>query len=428
MKLLLLTPQLPYPPQQGTTIRNFNLIRNLAPRHTLTLLSFGTPEELRDAAPLRDLCRRIEIAPYPTRTLAQRAWTTLTSPLPDMALRLKSDGMHAQFDALTRDETFDIIQIEGIEMARYVLNSQLSIVNCQLVFDDHNAEYVLQRTAFASDARRIARWHAALYSLIQWRKLTRYERAICRAANHVVACSDADANAIANLLNPSSAVSRQPSAVSNQKSEIENRKSKITVIPNGVDTELYAPVESAHDDATLVFTGKMDYRPNIDAMTWFAADILPRVRAEIPNARLAIVGQKPAPKIVALQQQPGIKVTGWVADIRPHIVAAAIYVAPLRMGSGTRLKVLEAMALGKAIVATTRGIEGIALTRDRDVVIADTPEEFARALIALLRDPERRCALGRAARTLAEEKYDWRALVPMFDQVYSQKRPTTDDR
>jgi glycosyltransferase involved in cell wall biosynthesis len=163
-------------------------------------------------------------------------------------------------------------------------------------------------------------------------------------------------------------------------------------------------------------------------MTWFAADILPRVRAEIPNARLAIVGQKPAPKIVALQQQPGIKVTGWVADIRPHIVAAAIYVAPLRMGSGTRLKVLEAMALGKAIVATTRGIEGIALTRDRDVVIADTPEEFARALIALLRDPERRCALGRAARALAEEKYDWRALVPMFDQVYSQKRPTTDDR
>ncbi|MCX7840978.1 MAG: glycosyl transferase family 1, partial [Anaerolineae bacterium] len=122
MKLLLLTPQLPYPPQQGTTLRNFNIIKYLAPRHAITLLSFGTPDELQNAAPLRDLCQRIEIVPYPTRTLAQRAWTTLTSPLPDMALRLKSAEMHAKFDALAR-ASFDIIQVEGIEMARYVLLS-----------------------------------------------------------------------------------------------------------------------------------------------------------------------------------------------------------------------------------------------------------------------------------------------------------------
>ncbi|MBM3129269.1 MAG: glycosyltransferase [Chloroflexi bacterium] len=400
MKLLLLTPQLPYPPQQGTTIRNFNLIRNLAPRHAITLLSFGTPEELRAAAPLRELCRRIEIAPYPARTLAHRAWTTLTSPLPDMALRLKSAEMHTRFDSLTRGETFDVIQVEGIEMARYVL--PFAPRPSLLVFDDHNAEYVLQRTAFESDARRAQRWHAALYSLIQWQKLTRYERAICRAADHIVACSDADANAIRAL--------------------IPNHQSPITVIPNGVDTELYTPVESVRDDPALVFTGKMDYRPNVDAMTWFAAEILPRVRAEIPRARLIIVGQKPAPKILALKRRPGIEITGWVADIRSHISAAAIYVVPLRMGSGTRLKVLEAMAMGQAIVSTTRGVEGIALTRERDVVIADTPEEFARATIALLRAPERRRTLGRAARALAEERYDWRAIVPAFDQAYASSK------
>lgn len=414
MKLLLLTPQLPYPPQQGTTIRNFNLIRQLAPRHDLALLSFGTPEELQNAAPLRALCRRIEIAPYPARSFAQRAWTTFTSLLPDMALRLKSDAMHAQFDALTRDETFDVIQIEGIEVARYLLESKIKNQKSKIVFDDHNAEYVLQRTAFESDARRVARWHAALYSLIQWKKLERYERAICRAANHVVACSDADANAIATLLG--------------QRSAVSGHQSPITVIPNGVDTELYTPADSTRDDSSLVFTGKMDYRPNIDAMTWFAAEILPRVRAEIPNARLLIVGQKPAPKILALKRQPGITVTGWVADIRPHIADAAIYVVPLRMGSGTRLKVLEAMAAGKAIVATTRGIEGIALTRDHNALIADTPEEFARVVVALLRDPDRRRALGQNARALAEQTYDWRALAPMFDQVYASKRPTTDDR
>jgi len=406
MKLLVLTPQLPYPPHQGTTLRNFNILKHLAPRHDITLLSFGTAAELDNAAPLRALCRHIEIVPYPTRSLAQRAWTTLTSPLPDMALRLKSDEMHARYDALMRRESFDIVQVEGIEMARYVLQSKIANQKSKIVFDDHNAEYVLQRTAFEADARRPARWHAALYSLIQWKKLERYERAMCRAADHIVVCSEADARAITALFHPPDA-----------SLAIGNRQSKITVIPNGVDTEFYTPAETPRDEPRLVFTGKMDFRPNIDAMTWFAAEILPRVRAEIPQAQLVIVGQKPAPTIRALARQPGITVTGWVADTRPYLRDAALYVVPLRMGSGTRLKVLEAMAMGKAIVSTRRGIEGLELT-EREVVVADTREEFARAIVSLWRDPARRRALGQNARTLAEARYDWRALVPRFEEVF----------
>ncbi len=400
MKLLLLTPQLPYPPHQGTTIRNYNLIKHLAPRHDITLLSFGTPDELHNAAPLRALCRHIALAPHPARSLAQRVRDTLTSPLPDMALRLESDAMRAQFEQLIRAETFDVIQVEGIEMARYALDSPSPMVHSRLIFDEHNAEYVLQRTAFASDARHPTRWHAALYSLIQWKKLERYERALCRAAHHIVACSDADKNAIAAL---------EP-------------QSEISVIPNGVDTEFYTPTESARDEPTLVFTGKMDFRPNIDAMTWFVADILPRVRAELPRARLVIVGQKPAPRVVALDALPGVQVTGAVPDTRPFIADAAVYVVPLRMGSGTRLKVLEAMAMGQAIVSTARGIAGLELVPDRDVVIADAPAAFARAVITLLRAPERRRELGRNARARAVEQYDWRTLVPKFDQVYAKVR------
>ncbi len=399
MRLLILTPQLPFPPQQGTTLRNFNIIKHLAPRHAITLLSFGTPAELQNASPLGALCERIEIAPYPTRSMMQRAWTTFTSPQPDMALRLKSDAMQALVEKLAR-ERFDVIQVEGIEMARYILNLQLSIGNCQLIFDDHNAEYVLQRTAFKSDAQRITRAHAALYSLIQWKKLERYERAICERVNHVVACSDTDANAITQL-----------------------RQSKITIIPNGVDTELYVPSAEVCAkplaELAMVFTGKMDYRPNIDAMLWFCDEILPRIRAEIPLAHLIIVGQKPAPKISALAQREGIQVTGAVPDVRPFIADAAVYIMPLRMGSGTRLKALEAMAMGKATVSTSRGAEGIALTPDHDAVIADSPDEFARAVLALLRDPARRGDLGRHARTLAVAQYDWRTLVPLFEKIYS---------
>lgn len=425
MKLLLLTPQLPYPPQQGTTLRNFNIIKHLAPRHAITLLSFGTPDELQNAAPLRDLCQRIETAPYPTRSLRQRAWTTLTSPLPDMALRLQSTALHAKFDALVHAESFDIIQIEGIEMARYALNPQSPISNLQLVFDDHNAEYVLQRTAFQADVRHPARWHAALYSLIQWKKLERYERALCHLAHRIVVCSEADARALRVLLG-----NRESEAEGNVQRSVFSEtdvgrqssvvgQGKITVIPNGVDTEFYTPREPARDEPTLVFTGKMDFRPNVDAMLWFAREILPRVRAAIPHARLIIVGQKPTPPIRALAHQPGITVTGWVADTRPYIADAAIYVVPLRMGSGTRLKVLEAMAMGKAIVSTPRGIAGLELIPHREIVLADTADDFARAIIALWRAPAHRRVLGRNARARAEARYDWRHIIPQFEAVYA---------
>lgn len=272
------------------------------------------------------------------------------------------------------------------------------------VFDDHNAEYVLQRTAFESDAKRLTRAHAALYSLIQWQKLACYERAVCERAHHVVACSDTDANALRHL--------------------ISNFQFPISTIPNGVDTSLYVPSEEVcakpHAELALVFTGKMDFRPNVDAMLWFSDEILPRIRAEIPRAHLVIVGQKPAPRIAALAARAGVQVTGAVPDVRPFIADAAVYVMPLRMGSGTRLKALEAMAMGKAIVSTARGVEGIALTPEREAIVADTPDDFARAVVALLRDPERRRALGRAARTLAETRYDWRTLIPAFNALYAK--------
>ncbi len=403
MKLLFLTPQLPYPPYQGTTIRNFNIIKNLAPHHEITLISFGTAEELQNAEPLRALCKRIEIVPYPARTLTQRARDTLFSPLPDMALRLKSDEMHELVARVTREERFDVVQVEGIEMARYL--TALTTRHAPLVFDDHNAEYVLQRTAYESDARRVTRWHAALYSFIQWKKLERYERAVCRGANHIVACSTADANAIARLI---------------------GQQVSISVVPNGVDTDFFVPSDEVCAkplaELSMVFAGKMDFRPNIDAMLWFCDEILARIRAEIPLAHIVIVGQKPAPRIVALRGRQGVEVTGWVSDTRPYIADAALYVVPLRMGSGTRLKVLEAMAMGKAIVSTERGVEGIDLVANRDAVIADTSDAFARQVIALINDAERRQALGQAARALAEEKYDWRKIVPKFEQVYERTK------
>ncbi|MGB8643954.1 MAG: glycosyltransferase [Anaerolineae bacterium] len=436
MKLLLLTPQLPYPPHQGTTIRNFNILKGLAARHEIHLLSFGEPEELADS-PLPQYCKRIEIVAPPVRTLMQRAVETFLSPLPDMARRLHSPTMTAKYARLQSENRYDVIQIEGIEMAPYWSQSShrpqatghrsqatshtLQATGHQLqapgnlepatrnlqpvpVFDDHNAEYVLQKTAYEADRKNARRLHAALYSYIQWHKLARFERELCLRAGHVVAVSQYDANAIHHL----------------------DPRIQPVVIPNGVDVEYYIPSTEVCAkplaDLSAVFTGKMDFRPNIDAATWFAHEILPALRREIPLAHISFVGQKPSPRVQALADEPGVEVTGWVPDTRPYIADAAVYAVPLRMGGGTRLKVLEAMAMGKAIVSTTLGAEGIEYIRDRDLVIADGPEEFARAIAALLRNPDRRRELGANARKLAEEKYDWNKLVPLFETLYALAR------
>jgi glycosyltransferase involved in cell wall biosynthesis len=432
MKLLFLTPQLPYPPHQGTTIRNFNIIKHLAPRHEIHLLSFGTREELDNAPPLRDLCARISIVPYPARSFRSRVFTTLTSPQPDMALRLASEAMHAQFAELMRGERFDVVQIEGIEMARFgIRNSKFVIHNSKFknqsfgypqdrppmsnlqslisnlqspisVFDDHNAEWVLQKSAFQSDARNPRRWLGALYSFMQWKKLERYERAVCRAVAHVFAVSDADAR---NLRALDAAIAP-------------------VVVPNGVDIQHYVPSDEVCAkplaESSLVFTGKMDFRPNIDAAVWFCEEILPRVQREIPLAHIAIVGKNPSARVIALKTR-GVEITGYVPDTRPYIADAAVYVVPLRMGGGTRLKVLEAMAMGKAIVSTHLGAEGLKVVPDRDLVLADTPEDFARAVVALLRDKNRRRELGANARRVAEDKYAWEKIVPKMEAVYERK-------
>ena len=405
MRLLLLTPQLPYPPHQGTTIRNYNVIRQLATRHEVNLLSFaGHACELDAAAPLRDVCRSVQVIPVPPRTTAQRLRTLLTSALPDMAMRLPSPAFHDALAAFLAYEAPDIVQVEGIEMAQYglAIAATRSGARPLLVFDDHNAEYVLQRRAFETDVHRPRRWIAAAYSWLQWHRLARYERLMCLTHDRIVVASDADRSALRRLL-PDLAVS---------------------VIPNGVDTALYVRDAGGCAGITipphsLVFTGKMDFRPNIDGVTWFVHRVLPAIRAQVPDACFYIVGMKPHPRVLALGGEPGVVVTGYVDDVRPYIAAADVCVVPLRIGGGTRLKIMESMAMSAVVVATSLGCEGFPLEHGKHLMIADSPEQFAATVVALLRDPGARARLGAEARRFVEARYDWASIVPLFEQVYA---------
>ena len=399
-KLLFLTPDLPYPPHQGAAIRSFNLIKNLAPTNEIHLLSFVQQSNASGKlGPLSTFCANVATVLAPSRSNKSRALSVLFSAKPDMALRLPSSRFANQLRICLLRERFDFVQVEAIEMAQYGLAvKRMSLPSQpQVVFDDINAEYLLQKRAFESDIGHPTRWLGALYSLIQWQKLRRYEAKVCRQLDRVVVVSHADGEALLEAV-----------------PELHS-----TVVPNGVDTTYYTPADREEEsDTALVFTGKMDFRPNVDAVLWFAREVLPLIREAVPQARFKVVGKSPHRRLRPLAERADITLTGYVDDVRPHIAEAGVYVVPLRVGGGTRLKVLEAMSMGKAIVTTSLGREGIDVTDGVELVMADDASAFAQSAVGLLRDRERRRELGQAARSLAESTHDWRHITPLLEQVY----------
>jgi glycosyltransferase involved in cell wall biosynthesis len=192
-------------------------------------------------------------------------------------------------------------------------------------------------------------------------------------------------------------------------------------VPNGVDVERYYP---ELPDATplrhpaVVFTGKMDFRPNVDAMVWFYDHVWPLLKAAVSDVHLYVVGKSPHARLSSLADDPDVTVTGYVVDILPYFGGADVYVVPLRVGGGTRLKVLEAMAAGLPLVSTTLGAEGISLVSGTHALLADTPSAFAQAVCSLLRDPTKRRSLGNAAREFVLQHYDWCQIVPRLYPLY----------
>ncbi len=410
MNILFLTPQLPYPPRQGTTIRNYNLILHLAQQHTIDLLTFLAPgEQLAADSPLHTLCRKVAAVPQPARSGRRRAADTLTTLTPDMGLRLESPAMWDLVRTWTVQTAYDLVQVEGIELAQY----GMSVAGHKarrapgLVFDNHNCEYLLQKRNALNDLRLPRRWPAAGYSLAQWQKLRRYETIILHAADATVAVSEADKQAMLAIA---------PEA-------------GITVVSNGIDLDAYRPAAGGLSTAdaaapTFVFTGKMDYRPNIDAALWFAEEVLPLVVTQEPNACFQLVGMNPHARLDVLRADPHVAITGAVPDTRPYIAAAAVYVIPMRVGGGTRFKALEAMACGKAIVSTSLGVEGIPVQHGRELLLADTPTDFAAAVVRLVADLRAggtlQQQLGAAARRFVEERYGWPTIIPQLNEVYQQ--------
>lgn len=377
-------------------MRNLNIIRGVAQTMQVTLLSFSAETD-PDFGPLADLCHEIVTVPEPARAMATRIGQLVSSPLPDMAHRLASLSFDLTLDQLLADNDFDIVQIEGIELARAIDIVRDVSPRSKIVFDNHNAETALQRNAMQTDLRNPRRWVAAAYSAVQVRRLARFERWAIERSDAAVAVSHEDVTILRTVA---------PNVT-------------VTAIPNCIDTTQCAAYDGPSQAFDVMFMGKMDYRPNIDAVLWFVDDIWPRILMQRPASTLAIVGQKPHARLDRVRDVNGVTVTGWVESVQPYLAGCKVLVMPLRVGSGTRLKLIQALSAGKPVVTTRLGVAGYPVQDEREVLFGDSSAEFATAVLRVLKDDALAEALGENGMAFAQQ-YDWRSVIPEFVAIYER--------
>lgn len=395
MQILIVTASLPYPPASGGAIRVYGILKGLHDAgHQITLMSFGDSDG--NDTPLVDICEHIEVFPFPTRSKIERLKTLLLSSKADISTRFYSETFKNRLLQRIAENDYDLIQFEAIEAACYLPYVRQAFPDAKVCFDTFNAEAELQRVIYEIDKQDIQRWPHAIYSLVQTGRIEQYEGDLCRASDLVIAVSQEGCDILSRYRNDNATY----------------------IVQSGIFVDDYTVPDKQIDlgDNAIVFTGKMDYRPNVDAMLWFADSILPQVK----DGHLTIVGQKPHPRIQHLQERETISMTGWVDTIPPYLHAADVYVAPLRMGGGTRLKILEAMASGCAIVATHIAAAGLSDEVKSAMVLADDEGAFAEAVTDLLHNPDKRQAMGESAQKMVKAEYDWSVLIPKLLAAYQE--------
>jgi sugar transferase (PEP-CTERM/EpsH1 system associated) len=396
MRILWLKSDLLLPLDKGGKLRTWHLMRHLARRHVITYLAFKEPgqpaadvEGMREVAASVETVDRSEPAKGTLAFYADAA-THLVDRLPYAVGKYRSRELQQRLQALLDTQTFDLIVCDFLVPAVNLPDR----LPCPAVIFTHNVESEIWRRHAETKTSALSRW---LYNA-QYQRMLRFERQTLERFDGVLAVSDADRLTFAALY---------PGAI----------RRPVHIVPTGVDTEYFAPAPSDRASRTLVFTGSMDWLPNEDAMQFFCRDILPLIREEEPDARLSIVGRAPTPAVKRLADGYGVQVTGRVEDVRPYMRDAALYIVPLRIGGGTRLKIFEAMSMGKAVVSTTIGAEGLPVTNGEHVMLADEPHAFAQAVVHLLRDADRRAQLEAAARALVLERYDWSAVAGALERA-----------
>lgn len=381
MRSLFVCPRLPVPLDTGGKIRTWHLLKGVAESSRCTVLTFGGEEEARQSELPKGL-EDVVILPRPLQgKVADVGRLGLGVPLgmPIVVMRYTSPQMALTVARLSRQT--DLVHFDHVHLSQYADLVQ----SAAMVFDAHNAEYLI--------AERLATQqpNIVLRKLVEReaRRTRAFEGNRVRRMDLVTACSEDDVRLLLDSA---------------------GGRGRVECVPNGVDLDYFGEDGPVADEGHVVLTGSMDWEPNVDAAVWLCREILPELRKKIPDCKVYVVGRKPFPQVQELASIPGVVVTGTVPDVRPYVRKARCLVVPMRVGGGTRLKILEAFAGRVPVVSTRVGYEGIQATPGRELLVAETPVEFADQIARLDREPSLGLNMTAAGRQLAEDKYGWDAL------------------
>lgn len=390
MRILVITAQFPYPPTSGFDSRVYQLARHLAQRHRVSMLSYAWPSQ-RAAA--EQLAREMDVrvVEHPRRSqVARRAGQvrSLFSRRPYCCAEVYSEAMQRAIDEMCAATHFDIIQLETS-----ILSAFRFPAGTRLVLDEHNIEYeVFERM---SEGERT--WTRRTFNRIEAGRFRRFEQAAWEQVDACAVTSEREVPVI----------------------RAQARRLPIAVVPNGVDTAHFLPAAEPPAPRTVVFNGAMRYRPNVDAAHYLIDEIWPIVLESCPTARLTVVGRD-AVAVLRRARQPGVEIVDTVPDVRPYLANAAVVAVPVRIGGGTRLKVVEGLSMAKPIVTTSLGCEGIDARDGEHLLVADTERAFASSILRLFDDPELSSSLARSAREMAERRYSWKLAGSRLEALHAE--------
>lgn len=386
MHILFLSTWFPYPLDNGSKIRVYHLLQALSRRHAVTLVAFAwdtaAPEKTAAGLPF---CRAVYTLPRDPFARSPVAQATryfslapvVTRPIPEMQRLVRQVLVKTSFD----------VAIASTEvMATYVLQAPRSTIK---ILEEHNAFSRMMEDRYRTAThfvQRVSHW-------ISWQKTRYYEAALFRKFSRIVMVSEEDRQTCERL---------------------PGYRGPVAVIPNGVDCAHRRPGLAEVRPNTLIYSGALTYSANYDAMQYFLAEIYPQIKRQTPDVALTITGSTRGVDLSGLRLDESVRLTGFVEDVRLPVAQSAVCVVPLRQGGGTRLKILEAMALGTPVVATSKGAEGLSVADGEHLLITDDPARFAQYVIALLRDPAQRAHLAHNARCLVETQYDWETIGAQF--------------
>jgi glycosyltransferase involved in cell wall biosynthesis len=400
LKVLVLDEEIPFPLDSGKRIRTWNLLKRLAKSHSVHLLCYGLSNDASCAA-LRAEGVVLHLVDPPKAltglALYIRLLANLPSRYPFSVTKHYSPRFQSALDDLLKNEDWDLVQCEWTPYARF-----LSKVNDPTLITTHNVESQIWRRRAENSGGLIER---VFFRLQEW-KMARFERRCLRKARAVTAVTEADARTMKSW-----------------------GVDRVTVVPNCVDHKFYGWAEWRENRNEILSIASLDWFANADAVDYFAQKILPLIQAEKPDTVFRVVGRRPPDWLKAkLSELPGVEFVGEVEDVRPHLERASVVVVPLRIGGGSRLKILEALAAGKAVVSTSIGAEGLDLESGQQLLTADTPDDFARQVSKLLRSPQERRELGSRGRDLVVQRFGWDGIAKGLEDVWLKTAQQRVDR